>query len=76
MPDEKPPEDENPDERTPSRSGSLPLKPGGEVVLPHFDAPPPSGKQRIHDRRPLPLVPDRRPDDHPDEADSQDPNSR
>ena len=28
-----------------------------KVVVTHLDEPPPSGKQRIHPRRPLPIVP-------------------
>jgi hypothetical protein len=30
-----------------------------EVVVTHLDAPPPSGKQKIHPRRPAPIVPTR-----------------
>lgn len=31
-----------------------------EVVVRHLDAPPPSGKQQIHPRRPAPIVPTRK----------------
>jgi hypothetical protein len=30
-----------------------------QVVVTHLDAPPPSGKQKIHPRRPAPVVPTR-----------------
>jgi hypothetical protein len=30
-----------------------------EVVVTHLDEPPPSGKQKIHPRRPAPVVPTR-----------------
>lgn len=30
-----------------------------EVVVTHLDAPPPSGKRKIHPRRPAPVVPTR-----------------
>ncbi|MGC2697515.1 MAG: hypothetical protein WA738_17140 [Candidatus Angelobacter sp.] len=77
MPDKKPPEEEKPEENASPGSGTFSLKPAGEMVLEHHDAPPPSGKQRIHDRRPLPLVPDRRPENKtPDDEEAQDPNSK
>lgn len=75
MPDKEPPEEGKPEEKS-SGSGSFSLKPAGQVVLTHHDAPPPSGKQRIHDRRPLPLVPDRRPEEETDKQDSPDSNSK
>jgi hypothetical protein len=36
---------------------SAPPKTVREVVVKHLDAPPPSGKQAIHPRRPAPIVP-------------------
>jgi hypothetical protein len=34
-------------------------KPRREVLVTHLDSPPPSGKRRIHPRRPAPIVPTR-----------------
>lgn len=83
MPEEKPPDQKNEkEEKPPCTPGSFPLRPAGEVVLAHHEAPPPSGKQRIHQRRPLPQVPDKPKDDQDrddqdrDEQDPQDPNNR
>lgn len=80
MPDEKPPDqkDEKEKEEKPACSpGSFALRPAGEVVLAHHEAPPPSGKQRIHQRRPLPQVPEKPQDEQArDEQDPQDPNNR
>ena len=41
---------------TPPRSQPVPTR---EVVVPRFDSPPPSGKKKIHPRRPAPIVPTR-----------------
>jgi hypothetical protein len=43
------------------------IEPRGEVIVEHYNEPPkgPADK-RIHQRRPLPLVPDRHEDDEPD----------
>jgi hypothetical protein len=78
MPDDKPPENQENTEpkdkngKKPQNPRPFSLKPAGEVVLTHHDAPPPSGKQRIHPRRPLPPVPERANDeDTKNEQDSQ-----
>lgn len=36
-----------------------PRKTVREVVVTHLDEPPPSGKRKIHPRRPAPIVPTR-----------------
>ncbi len=43
-----------------SSQGDVPLKPAGEAVVKHEEtaAKPPAGKQ-IHQRRPLPLIPEK-----------------
>jgi hypothetical protein len=76
MPDEQDPGKKDESQDHSSAPAGFPLKPCGEVVLTHLDAPPPSGKQRIHPRRPAPPVPTReqRTGKLPaQDADSQDP---
>ena len=61
MPDKPPEKHENSTlQENNGEKEKFPLAPAGEVVLTHYDSPPPSGKQRIHQRRPLPRVPDRK----------------
>ena len=70
------PRDE-PDENsaTPPQNQPLPTR---EVVVTHFDSPPPSGKKQVHPRRPAPIVPTReeriegRPDDDTDAGGDRD----
>jgi hypothetical protein len=50
---------------------SFPLKPSGEVVVTHHDAPPRSEPRRIHPRRPAPIVPERRPEPATDESEDK-----
>ena len=45
--------------KDPQREETASPKPLREVVVPHLDEPPPSGKRKIHPRRPAPLVPDK-----------------
>jgi hypothetical protein len=42
-----------------SAPAKVPHKAVREVVVAHLDEPPPSGKQKIHPRRPAPIVPTR-----------------
>jgi hypothetical protein len=59
MPDEQDAQKEDERQDRSLAPPGFPLKPSGEVVLTHLDAPPPSGKERIHPRRPAPPVPTR-----------------
>jgi hypothetical protein len=69
--------DQDSEQKPASGSGAFPLKPSGEVVVKHEDSPPPAG-QRIHPRRPLPIVPTReeRTGEDSEEDDSRKPPSR
>jgi hypothetical protein len=49
---------EEPEENSAALPQSQPV-PTREVVVTHFDSPPPSGKNQIHPRRPAPIVPTR-----------------
>ena len=54
-------QNEGPDQAKESESPLPPQqpKPMRQVIVTHRDAPPPSGKQSIHPRRPAPVVPSR-----------------
>lgn len=61
--------DDQQEKETPSPAPTgFPLKPSGEVVVTHHDAPPRSEPRRIHPRRPAPIVPERRPGPATDES--------
>jgi len=51
------------------KSENTPRKTVRQVVVTHLDAPPTTGKQKIHPRRPAPIVPTReeRTGEQPDE---------
>jgi hypothetical protein len=49
---------EEPDENSATALKNQPV-PTREVVVTRFDSPPPSGKKKIHPRRPAPIVPTR-----------------
>jgi hypothetical protein len=56
-------QDQNPraEEESLERVTTTRLKSSGEVVVEHHDVPPPGPlDKQIHDRRPLPRVPERR----------------
>jgi hypothetical protein len=42
-----------------SESANMQRKTVRNVVVTHLDEPPPSGKEKIHPRRPAPIVPTR-----------------
>lgn len=57
-----------------SESANVRRKPVRRVVVTHLDEPPPSGKEKIHPRRPAPIVPTRedRTGEQPDEDEKTD----
>ncbi len=57
-----------------SESASVRRESVRHVVVTHLDEPPPSGKEKIHPRRPAPIVPTReeRTGEQPDEAEKTD----
>ena len=71
MPDNENPEKKQEETEAPAAaSSSFPLKPRGDVVVTHLDAPPCGEPRRIHPRRPAPIVPERRsevPDHEPED---------
>jgi len=59
MPDDEKSGNVQDESNHPPTTGSFPLRPAGEVVVTHLDAPPPAGKKNIHPRRVAPVVPTR-----------------
>jgi hypothetical protein len=57
-----------------SESANVRRKSVRHVVVTHLDEPPPSGKQKIHPRRPAPIVPtsEERTEEQPDEDEKTD----
>jgi hypothetical protein len=57
-----------------SESANVRRKAVRRVVVTHLDEPPPSGKHKIHPRRPAPIVPTReeRTEEQPDEDEKTD----
>jgi hypothetical protein len=53
------PKNDEKNEGRDSESPNTSRKTVRQVVVTHLDAPPPSGKQKIHPRRPAPVVPTR-----------------
>jgi len=69
MPDKENPQQDQNEERQPQE----PTKPARDVVVRYLDNPPPSGKERIHPRRPAPIVPTREQRTGVQETDDQEP---
>jgi hypothetical protein len=53
------PKNDEKNEGRDSESPNTSRKTVRQVVVTHLDTPPPSGKQKIHPRRPAPVVPTR-----------------
>ncbi len=58
MADEQKDEKKKREDRAPAPA-DVPRTTVREVVVTHLEAPPPSGKRKIHRRRPAPIVPTR-----------------
>ena len=65
------------DNEPPSTASPRPTGPTREVKVTHLDLPPSLGKERIHPRRPAPVVPEHKQSDNEDSKDDgQSENSR